>query len=359
MIGRPMSETAQLVTHQPSAGPYPPSFVRRILDALNERRGAGWTLYAVVAAGVVLLEIGVAWLEGTLPARARPMHAVLPIFAVAALPALALFGRVARRSLQEARPMLVVDERGYDDLTYRLTTPPARSTLAAAAGGLLALLALTAFQPPDTFQRLQIMVTPVATVLECVLQFLTWTGIGVVAFEIARRLVIIDEIYRHHVRINLLNPGPVYALARLSAVMVVFTMSAVAVGTFALAELATTAQWAVAAGAPTLLAAVAFVAPLWGAHRALAEAKARELGALGEEITTTIRTLRDRVASQDRVEVGPLRDALQGLIAARDEYAAVSTWPWQRSTLGGVVTALIAPLAVWLLTRIMESASVL
>ncbi len=136
-------------------------------------------------------------------------------------------------------------------------------------------------------------------------------------------------------------------------------MMVIAVATLALAELATTAQWAVAAGGPTLLAAVAFVAPLWGAHRALARAKARELDALSEEIETAIRALRSRVAARDRDEVGPLRHGLDGLIAARNEYAAVSTWPWQRSTLGGVVTALIAPLAVWLLTRLLESAAVL
>jgi hypothetical protein len=36
---------------------------------------------------------------------------------------------------------------------------------------------------------------------------------------------------------------------------------------------------------------------------------------------------------------------------------AVSTWPWQRSTLGGVVTALVAPLAVWLVTLLLERSS--
>jgi hypothetical protein len=55
----------------------------------------------------------------------------------------------------------------------------------------------------------------------------------------------------------------------------------------------------------------------------------------------------------------PIKESLEGLIAARNEYDAVSTWPWQRSTLGGVVTALIAPMAIWLVTRWLDGMRVL
>jgi hypothetical protein len=286
------------------------------------------------------------------------MHVVLPLFAFAALPALAFFNRVGERAMTAARPVLVDDEHGYETLSYRLTTLPAGPTLIAAVGGLLQFALLTAIQPSDTYERLQIFVTPVASVLQGVLQVLTWSGIGVVIFEIVRKLWIIDDIYRHHLRINVLSPGPLYAFARLAGAMVAFATVFGAVGMLALADLATTTQGIALAAIPTALAATGFVAPLWGAHRLMAQAKTRNLDALGERIEATIAALRMQVDQNDLPSVGLLKDALDGLITARNEYLAVPTWPWQRSTLGGVVTALGAPLAVWLVTRLLESSSI-
>jgi hypothetical protein len=359
MMLRPMQRTVDVPPPRPSpVRPYPPSFASQLLHADRLDRRVGWLLYGAVAFGALALELTVAWAEGTLPARAGVIHVGLPVLAFAALPVLAFFNRIARRAMATARPVLVDDEVGYKTQYYRLTTLPAGPTLLAAVGGLLLFVGLTVVQPADTYETLQIFVTPLATVVEGVLQFLTWSGIGVVIFDIARKLWIIDDIYRHHLRINVLSPGPVYAFARLAGAMVVLTMVFGALGMFALSDLATTVQGLVLASVPAALAAIAFVAPLWGAHRLMAEAKSRNVDELGERIETTIQALRERVDQNDLDRVGPLKDALDGLITARNEFLAVSTWPWQRSTLGGVVTALGAPLALWLLTRLIESSSI-
>ena len=333
---------------------HPPSFVTRAIALARTPGWRKWALYGASGLAVAAAYLVVLYLEGIAPDQLGLIHLILPVFAFAGVPALAFFNVLAARALAAARPVLSVDDRGLDQLPYRMTTLPPRQTLVAAAGGLLGLVALTALQPADTYERLQIMVTPVATVIEWMLQVLTWSGVGVVAFEIARKLLIIDEIYRRHIRINILSPGPQYAFARLAAAMVTFTMAVIAAATLALGELATTTQWAVAAGVPAVLAAIAFVAPLWGAHRLLAAEKARNVDALGAQIAATVVLLRNRVDADDLDRVGRLRDALEGLITARSEYRAVSTWPWQRSTLGGVVTALIVPLAIWLITSWLE-----
>jgi hypothetical protein len=314
-------------------------------------------VYGALALAAVALELIVAWAEGTVPSKATLMHVVLPVFAFAGLPALAFFNRVGERAMASARPVLVDDERGSETLSYRLTTMPAGATLLAAVGGLCLFGLLTALQPADTYERLQIFVTPVASVVEAVLQFLAWSGIGVVIFEIVRKLWIIDEIYRRHLRINVLSPGPVYAFARLAAAMVVFATVFGAVGMLALADLATTTQGLALATLPTAVAAIGFVAPLWGAHRLMAQARTRHVDALGVRIEATIDALREQVDRNDLASVAPLTAALDGLIAGRNEYANVSTWPWQGSTLGGVVTALGTPLAVWILTRLIETSA--
>lgn len=335
--------------------PYRPGFADRLLQLGRLNSRGGWLVYLAVALGVVVVYWAVKVYEGTLPPNARFMHVVLPVLAFAGLPALAGFNAIARRSLAATRPLLRGDANALAVLEYRLTTMPSRLGFIAAGLGLLSLAGLTVAQPADTYERLQIMVTPVATVLEWAFQLLTWAGVGVVGVEIARKLWVIDQIYRHNMQIRIFERGALTAFSRLSAAMVIFTMAAVAVGTIALADFATTVAWTVMGGIPSLLATAAFVAPLWGGHRLIAAEKARTVDELGERIEAIIAGLRTRVDRGELDQVGPFSNALDGLIAARNEYRSVSTWPWQISTLGGVVTAVAAPLAVWLITRVLES----
>jgi len=335
--------------------PYRPGFADWLLDKRRMNSRIGWIAYAALAISVTLIYWSVAWSEGSLPEHAGLIHLVLPLFAFSGLAILTWFNVLSRRALAAARPLLKVDDAGFRLLTYRLTTMPATAFVAGAAIGLLSLVVLTIFRPPDTFETLHIMVTPVATVIEWTLQFLVWTGVGVVGLEIARKLWVIDDIYSHHIQINVLRPGALSAFSRVSAAMVIITLGAVVLATIALAQFGTTVTWAFGAGIPTVLAAIAFVAPLRGAHRLMSQEKARNLDALGERIATTIASLRSKVDANQLDEVGPLKEALEGLKIARDEYDSVSTWPWQRGTLAGVVTALIAPMAVWVTTRVIES----
>jgi len=355
MIGPVIQPAADLVdVRDAPVRSYRPGFPDRLLQIgrLDTRRG--WLLYFAVALGVGVAYWAIKTYEGTLPENARFMHLLLPMLAFAGLPALAAFNALARRALASARPLLKGDAADHALLEYRLTTMPARLAVGAVAIGLLALVGLMALQPADTNERLQIMVTPIATVVEWLLQFLTWTGVGLGGVEIARKLSVIDDIYRRHMQINLLKPGALTAFSRLAAAMVIFTMAAVILSAIALADFAATLGWAFVSGVPSLLALVAFVAPLWGGHRLIAAEKARNLDALGERIAATIASLRERVDAGELERVGPLKSALDGLIAARSEYQSVSTWPWQRTTLGGVVAAVLTPLAIWLITRIVE-----
>jgi hypothetical protein len=338
--------------------PYRQGLADWLLDRSRVDSRTGWIAYFSVALSVTAIYWATAAAEGTLPSQAGLMHVILPTFAFAGLPAIKWFNTIAHRSLRTARPVLRVDDDGYELLEYRLTTMPAWLFVIGWAIGIGSLVALTAFRPPQTFETLHIMVTPLATIVEWTLQFLTWTGVGVVGVEIARKLWVIDDIYRSHMQINVLRPGALSAFSRLAAAMVIFTLTAVVLATIALAELGTSATWLLGAGIPTLLAAVAFVAPLWGGHRSIAREKTRQMDALGETIETTIRSLRAKVDAGELEAVGAIKDTLEGLIAARNEYAAVSTWPWQRATLGGVVTALIAPMAIWLVTRWLDGMSV-
>jgi len=42
------------------------------------------------------------------------------------------------------------------------------------------------------------------------------------------------------------------------------------------------------------------------------------------------------------------------LLSEKAELASIPTWPWETATLRAVVTALVLPAVLWLITRILE-----
>lgn len=326
----------------------------RWIPAQLLRSRSGVVAYFGVALAVTTVYWFSLWSYGTWPEHFQFIHIVLPLFAFAGLPGLTLFNGVARHALAAARPLLNVDERGYDAISRRLTVMPALVLAMGVVIGLGSLALLTIFRPAGSFEALHIFDNPVVGAVEWILQFLVWTGVGIVGVEIARKLFVIHDIYDSHMNIDVLRSRPLTAFARLAAVMVIFTMAAVILATIALAQFGTSLTWIAGAGVPTLLAAAAFFAPLWSAHRLMEHEKSRNIDELGQRVQSTITELRNTLDVGQSQQAGNLRDALQALSMARDEYRSVSTWPWQRATLGGVVTALLAPLAVWLLTSALE-----
>jgi hypothetical protein len=49
-----------------------------------------------------------------------------------------------------------------------------------------------------------------------------------------------------------------------------------------------------------------------------------------------------------------IKHTLDGLIAERGVLEKVSTWPWEPETVRVVVTALLLPVVLWIITRILE-----
>jgi hypothetical protein len=48
-----------------------------------------------------------------------------------------------------------------------------------------------------------------------------------------------------------------------------------------------------------------------------------------------------------------LDKALSGLLRMRDVINKLSTWPWQPETLWGMVGAILLPIALWLIQRLL------
>lgn len=341
----------------PLLHPYPPSVVNHIISSVRRSRLPAWVIYGTLAALLVGIEITVKWLDGTIPSGFQLIHLMLPVYAMIVLPSMHYRDDLATRLLAETRPLLKVDDETYRTLRYRLTNLPANRTFLAGAGGLLALAVLTWIRPADTDTKLGMMTSPAATLFEWSLQFFVWTGVGVTTYHIVHQLLLVNEIYTRYTRISLFTLGPLYAFSRLTAVSSLFTVAVVAVASLALSSLASTIQWVILGGSALLLAAATFVIPLWGTHQLLAQEKSQQQDALSQRIANVLAALQDRVDRSDLEHIDDLTGALDGLIVGGKELEKVSTWPWEPDTLRTVVTGLILPIVIWLITKILERMS--
>ena len=54
-------------------------------------------------------------------------------------------------------------------------------------------------------------------------------------------------------------------------------------------------------------------------------------------------------------EVDHLHNALDGLIMERDVVAKASTWPWEPEAVRAVITAVLLPIFIWIVTRVLAN----
>jgi len=184
---------------------------------------------------------------------------------------------------------------------------------------------------------------------------LSWMIGFVFVYHTIRQLRLVSHIYTQHTNINIFDTGPLYGLSRVAAM----TTIAMLFITTSYVTLAVDWQFdnpviALTVGVSMLVALVTFVWPLFGAHRLLQQEKARWKGEVAQQMEAVARELHHRVNRDDMHGMEAIKDALAGLIAERGVLDKVPTWPWDPETVRVVVTALLLPVVLWVVTRVLE-----
>ena len=104
---------------------------------------------------------------------------------------------------------------------------------------------------------------------------------------------------------------------------------------------------------PSLVAVIAFVVPLSGTHtrldaekdRLVAEADARLKGLLAE--------INRDVDERDLARADGLNKSLSSMLQQREVLAKLPTWPWSTTTLRAFVSAMLLPIVLFLIQRVL------
>lgn len=339
--------------------PYPASWLDRSQEWVDRLPFPYWVTYALL--GILFLTpiTLVHWQLGAYSVGSFNLfHTWLSFEPALILAWMHYLDRVAAQALVTARPTLNLSDTEYADTNYRLTHLPARVTLVAGVIGLLAgtFFVLTLFYSSEHYasQILQSIVHPLTTGAGTLLLAVTWAVYGAWFVHTFHQLKLVNRIYTAHTRLNLYNPGPIYAFSGLSARSAILFIlvptlwivtDPVQITTGFLSGILITI---ILTGA----ALTVFILPLWGIHKRLAQAKAELLGQAGTRVQNTTTALHQITDTQAWENATKIKDTMLGLESEQRMIEKMPTWPWAPETFRILLTAIFLPIILFVIQYI-------
>ena len=336
-----------------AARPYAPSILDRLILRIDGLPGHGWWIYPlmlVVFLGWIHAWI---WIWGVKPVGGfEPGAWTYVFYAPFALAAVHFLDRAGNQAMAAFRPALDLSDVEIETRRYELVTLPAgRSVWLIVAVGVAIGVSVAVTQAPaalalfsKTREEGLFQVVPFAV--------LGYSGFAALIWHTFRQLQLVAQLHRE-ARLDLFDTGPIYAFSGL-------TMRTglvwIAVGYYSL-----TVNGAFVTENPVALpvslanfviGAACFVVPLYGLHGRLVVEKARLLHEASAKVAAIRGTLYGRVDARELVGIKEVTDAYGGVIAARDQVLKLPTWPWPPRAIGQFTTALILPVVIYVVSRL-------
>ncbi|MCL6567544.1 MAG: hypothetical protein K6T35_01325 [Meiothermus silvanus] len=336
---------------------YAASWANRLISKWDALGMLFWLPYFGLLVLLTLVQTLAKWWDGSL---AVGQFLPLQILAAGYIPWGLLLIRYLIRAAQEAldtiHPILGPSETEYKKLRYQLSVAPALPTLIATlvGAGFGIFYWLVIMQPAHPF--ILWGSSSLSLAIDIGVALLIWAILGALFFIALRQSRILQQIYPRIEQINLMLPQPLYALSN-------YTLVAAVGGTltnyvwFVLVNLTIThidsAIIAVSLGLEAMIVVV-FVLPLWSIHILLLEEKHRLQGLLNERLRKITIDLHQSIDEGMLERIDPVQKALSSIQIQQAVLDRASTWPWQPETFRILSTAIVAPLLIWLVQRILS-----
>jgi hypothetical protein len=341
----------------PQAWAYPPSWLDRFFEQIERLPGPGLFVYMVLIVLLPLVHAAIKWSDGSYPVGTLcAFHVVVTSSGVWFLALTHYLNWAAHRSMHNFQSALACDAADCDALTYRLTTLPARPTLLVTMSGILfGLLVVIGVDRGVIFDPAVLVFTsPVAFWFESVVAIFVCTSFLLLVYHTIHQVRMVNQIYTTVTKIDLFNLTPIHAFSVLTA------QTATGALPIAYAWVATEPSVAndkvsvLAVISLVVLALITFLWPLLGIHQVLEDEKSKAQAEVSQRIKRMSAELHRRIDETLGMEVDAPIKAMNGLKQELDYLDKISTWPWQPDTIRALVTAILLPVALWFITRLLE-----
>jgi hypothetical protein len=310
-------------------------------------------IIGLFAAWAVLLNAGL-WLAGVLPVGSIDLDVLFaPMIGAYAVGLLIVLDGVAGSALRDFAPALGDAPAGRRLARDLRTTPDLQVILVVVALEVV----ITGSYVADPVSRPLLLTRPPAGIAVSLLAY--WTAIAsmsVLVLRSLRQLWLVSRLHAAADNIDLFNSTANNALSRLTAAtavgIIIFAVP------FVIALPNAPRQGSIVSLVTGLifiaLGAAIFVLPLRGMHHRLVVQQRRLLIASAERLKTTIARVHETVETNDMARADELQKTLTSLLSERDVVSRLSTWPWSAGTFRGFASAIVLPVLIWLLIRVLE-----
>jgi hypothetical protein len=177
--------------------------------------------------------------------------------------------------------------------------------------------------------------------------------LAVLFFHTVRQLRLISQIQDQMTEIDVFQLDPLMAFSGVTART---GMIVLGIGYLLAAPEPAPFDWAVIAfvAISIVLGIAAFVLPMYGMHGRIAHEKTRLLSLANRDLQAALTEVSSRAQARDLTNADALNQQLSSLITQRDVIAGIPTWPWEPTTVRGFATAVVLPIALWLVFRAFE-----
>ena len=339
------------------ARPYAPSWVDLFTDWVRRLPIPAWLFYLTLGLALSVTRTIIGWGDGTYPVGTFfPVHILDGFIPIILLLVLHYVDNMAERALSGFRPVLVKDA-DYDGLRYEISTMPARPVFACTIFGTVFGLAYIPLLISEA-DRLasKYFTSPAATAADTSLSVLTAVMMVASVYHTIHQLRTVSRIYTRHTSVSIFDIGPLYTLSQVTAVTTVAWLffayiSFVIYGNVQEAGATNLVVFAVF----VVIALVTFVWPLYGAHKLLQSEKEHRKSDISRRIQAVSDELHRRADTGDYgSDTANINSVIDGLVKEQGVVGKVSTWPWDPEAMRAVLTALLLPIVLWLITRILE-----
>ncbi len=334
--------------------PYPPSWFDRLESWVERLPIPSWFFYLLIGLVFFLASIAIQWtVEPAMIGKFSPLVTWLCFELGYVLALMHYLDRIAAHAMVTARPTLNVTPEEFDSLRYQLTHLPARNVLvigiAFALLGIALFFGVLSAAPLEMYAMLNLSLQPLSMGYFIFIFVVTWFLYGTLIFHTVRQLRLVSRIYAQHVHINLFALGPLYAFSQITA--------RTAIGLLVIVlfwSIANPQSYNLLAGMASgygfiLFAAITFLLPLLGIHNRLTEEKERLRAENDRRMQVAADDLYQQVDSHEFQRMTALKDLLTALDIHAKTIHKIPTWPWDPETLRTLITALLLPIALFVI----------
>lgn len=318
---------------------YRPSWIDRLARTIERSK-----FYWLVCLGLVFLE-GLlvhlaAWFDGSItPFYVERFQFSGPLWAWGTVLIIIHLKRMSLEALDDFRELLDCEDAEFEQLQYTFTTMPARPVFFFSfiwAGLFLLVWIIAPFEMLDRLEPLTYWTMLIINLFNFAL------GAGFYYFTV-QLLRQINRAYVMSKPFNLFNTAPIFVFSRLTSqisiaflILITFNfiltpLDDIDASLFALSVI----------GIPVAL--LAFVLPLWGAHKRLRIAKQKLQTEASQRLEAFLQSVHKAVDSNTLEDVANHNHVLTALGKEQEIINKLPVWPWSLGTLGSVASALLLP----------------